>query len=139
MKKFLIILLVLVIGAGLAYFLLMNNSPQEPAIEDPQYLSYSESLYSDLIGNNKPFTLFFYDSNDEALKTLRQSLKDDIENYPIGSKIIEVDFGVDTEIQNQYEVTEAGVFISINSKGKVIETFSSVDVEEIKTAVSSSL
>lgn len=138
-KAVLIIVLVLIIGAGITYFLMTNTPKNEEVIEYPQYLSYSDSLYSDLIENNKPFTFFFYDSNDETLITLRQSLKEGIGNFPDGSKIVEVDFGVDGTLQNQYEVTEAGVFILIDTKGKVVKTFKSVDLEEIKVAVNDSL
>ncbi len=106
--------------------------------ETPQYLPYKKETYQNL-RNNKPMALFFHASWCEICQKLEKEIKAEINNFPNGTKIIQVDFDREKEIRLAYDIVYQATVVIIDKDGVIQTYLQSPSLEELQEAIKASL
>lgn len=106
--------------------------------EVAEYSAYSSELYETLMGN-KPFILFFHARWCPICIELQYKIKEDLANFPNGTKFIEVNFDKSKDLKQKYGITTQATFVLVDDKGKATETLLTPSIEELKEALNTAL
>lgn len=106
--------------------------------ESPEYSVYSETLYNTLLGN-KPFVVFFHARWCPICIELQYKIKEELVNFPNGTKIVEVNFDKAKDLRQKYGITTQGNFVLVDESGNAQDTLLAPTVEELKAALDTTL
>lgn len=85
---------------------------------EPQYVEYSEELYNGLLGQ-RPFALFFHADWCPTCRAIKTYLYENMDTYPPGTFILEVDYDTEIALRQQYEITSQFTFVVLNTDRSV--------------------
>lgn len=84
-----------------------------------QYQDYSESTYSELLGE-KPLALFFHASWCPTCRSEEKLIQENLSSFPKDFTILKADYDTETELKKKYGITMQSIVVVIDETGKEI-------------------
>ncbi|MDA1061004.1 MAG: thioredoxin family protein [bacterium] len=113
---------------------MMMEVEESASLEKAQYLTYSKSKYDELIGK-EPMVLFFHAQWCSTCLGLEADIKDDLANFPDGTKIIQVDFDTELGLRKEYGINVQSSLIVLDGEGNVRSALLAPSIRDLKSAI----
>ncbi|PIR55115.1 hypothetical protein COU74_02960 [Candidatus Peregrinibacteria bacterium CG10_big_fil_rev_8_21_14_0_10_36_19] len=119
-----------------------NNSTAEINEEKPQYISFTQEKYQELLGE-KPFAIFFHagwcPSCVDADKKIKQDLANSTPRFPKGTIILKADYDTETELKKTYGIVMQSTHVIIDKEGNVTAKLAEPSIDEYAQKITASL
>ena len=107
-------------------------------LSDAEYITYTKETYDSLIGQS-PVVLYFHANWCPLCKQIEQNIKENLADFPKGSKILEIDFDTELALRQEYGITVQATLLTLNADGEVIEKLSNPSNENLIAAIEKTL
>jgi len=103
----------------------------EAAAKSAQYVEYSEELYAQAIDSGRPFMINFSAAWCPNCLALDKKIQAEIDSLPPGALIMKANYDTETELKEQYGVTQQTTGVFFDASGDYKETVPAVTLEDV--------
>lgn len=107
-----------------------------------QTLEYSQALYTsneDVLNEEGPKVIFFHADWCPTCRAMTKRITANIDSYPLGTKIVEVDYDTENELKKQYGVKVQSTVVVLNANGEAVSTLVDPSDQKLIEAINQSL